>query len=76
MKVCGNQKMKDIEFHIVNLNSISHNFFEQVESEQGKVERDEIDLRFVDYVYFLLFSHVNNIRTLLILMATLTLFIK
>jgi hypothetical protein len=46
MKVCGNQKMNDIEFHIVNLNSISHNFFEQVESEQGKVERDEIDLRF------------------------------
>ncbi len=46
MKVCGNQKMKDIEFHIVNLNSISHKFFEQVESEQGKVERDEIDLRF------------------------------
>ncbi len=45
MKVFGNQKMKDIEFHIVNLNSISHKFFEQVKSE-GKVERDEIDLRF------------------------------
>jgi hypothetical protein len=47
-----------------------------VESEEGKVERDEIDLGFRYYVYFLLFSHVNNIQTLLILMATLTLFIK
>ncbi len=46
VNVCGNQKMKDIEFHIVNLNSISHKFFEQVESEQGKVERDEMDWRF------------------------------
>jgi hypothetical protein len=44
--------------------------------EEGKVERDEIDLGFCYYVYFLLFSHVNNIQTLLILMATLTLFIK
>jgi hypothetical protein len=34
------------EFHIINLNSISHNFFEYVESEEGKVERDEIDLGF------------------------------
>ncbi len=46
VKVFGNQKMKDIEFHIVNLNSISRKFFEQVKSEEGKVERDEIDLRF------------------------------
>jgi hypothetical protein len=47
-----------------------------VESEEGKVERDEIDLGFCYNVYFLLFSRVNNIQTLLILMVTLTLFIK
>ncbi len=47
-----------------------------MESEEGKVGRDEIDVGFCYYVYFLLFSHVNNIETLLILMATLTLFIK
>jgi hypothetical protein len=47
-----------------------------VQSEEGKVERDEIALGFCSYVYFLLFSHVNNIQTLLILMTNLTLFIK
>jgi hypothetical protein len=34
------------EFHIINLNSISHKFFWISESEEGKVERDEINLGF------------------------------